>query len=123
MPSASRTTQVSQIDTPSLPDNMPAIATVITAAVLSASGLPAIDVKFGSGNVAVVVTDKCQKCRFTECVAICPVSCFHGDEMMLYIDPEICIECQACIPACPVHAIYNSDDLPGDKLEWVGVNE
>jgi ferredoxin len=40
-----------------------------------------------------VVTDNCQRCRFTDCVTVCPVACFHGDEAMLYIDNEVCIDC------------------------------
>ncbi|MFZ0650053.1 MAG: 4Fe-4S binding protein, partial [Pseudolabrys sp.] len=51
-----------------------------------------------------VVTDNCHLCRFTDCVAVCPVECFHSDEERTYIDPDVCIDCGACIPACPVHA-------------------
>ena len=69
-----------------------------------------------------VVTDNCQRCRFTECVATCPVSCFHGDAEMLYIDPVACIDCGACIPACPVQAIYSCYDMPPDKEEWTDIN-
>jgi ferredoxin len=50
-----------------------------------------------------VVTDHCQACRYTECVALCPVDCFHGDGGRLYIDPEACIDCAACVPVCPRH--------------------
>ncbi len=46
-----------------------------------------------------VVTENCQLCRFTECVAVCPVECFHADAERLYIDPAVCIACGACIPA------------------------
>ena len=52
-----------------------------------------------------VVTDYCQKCRFSDCVSVCPVDCFHGDDEMLYIDPNACIDCGACEPECPVEAI------------------
>ena len=72
--------------------------------------------------MAVVVTDNCLQCRFTECVTVCPVSCFHGDETMLYIDSEACIECAACIPVCPVGAIYDTIDLPDDKKKWQAIN-
>jgi ferredoxin len=72
--------------------------------------------------MAVVVTDKCRLCRYTECVAVCPVSCFHGDGEQLYIDASVCIECQACVPVCPVHAIYDTDDLDRMRDHWVAVN-
>jgi ferredoxin len=72
--------------------------------------------------MAIVVTEKCTDCRFTECVTVCPVSCFHGDGRMLYIDPEACILCQACVPVCPVHAIYDEADLPAEWAHWVGLN-
>jgi ferredoxin len=69
-----------------------------------------------------VVTDNCKGCRFTDCVAVCPVECFHGDDEMLYIDPEECIDCGACVPECPVEAIYDEAQLPDDKAEWLQVN-
>lgn len=58
-----------------------------------------------------VVTENCQGCRFTDCVSVCPVSCFHGDDQRLYIDPELCIDCGACIPKCPVGAIVEDIDV------------
>jgi ferredoxin len=72
--------------------------------------------------MAVVVTDKCRDCRYTECVTVCPVVCFHGDDRMLYIDPVSCILCQACIPVCPVQAIYDEVDLPPEMTRWVEIN-
>ncbi len=69
-----------------------------------------------------VVTDNCHLCRFTDCVAVCPVECFHADEERTYIDPEVCIDCGACIPACPVHAIYDALDMPDHQRHWTGVN-
>jgi ferredoxin len=70
----------------------------------------------------VVVTDNCLRCRFTECVTVCPVACFHGDETMLYVEADECIECAACISVCPVHAIYDVIDLPDDKKQWQAIN-
>lgn len=58
-----------------------------------------------------VVTDHCQDCRYTECVSVCPVDCFHGSAQRLYIDPDVCIDCAACVPMCPVKAIVDSFDL------------
>ena len=72
--------------------------------------------------MTTLVTDNCQKCRFTDCVTVCPVACFHGDEEMLYIDPEVCIDCSACVPVCPVHAIFEEKDLPDDMRHWIAVN-
>jgi len=72
--------------------------------------------------MTTVVTENCQKCRFTDCVAVCPVECFHYDDEMLYIDPEVCIDCSACITECPVKAIFEEDDLPEDQHRWIEIN-
>ena len=69
-----------------------------------------------------VVIDNCQKCRYTDCVVVCPVDCFHASAEMLYIDPDECIDCGACVPECPVEAIYPEDELPDDKKEWTVIN-
>lgn len=69
-----------------------------------------------------VVTDNCRGCRFTDCVTVCPVDCFHGDGEMLYIDPGECIDCAACVPECPVGAIYDENALPDEMKPWVEVN-
>jgi len=72
--------------------------------------------------MTVVVTDNCQRCRFTECVTVCPVGCFHADDDMLYIDNEVCIDCCACVPICPVQAIYSANELPPEKAHWIAIN-
>jgi len=69
-----------------------------------------------------VVTANCDSCRFTDCVTTCPVECFHGDEQRMYIDPDVCIDCGACIPACPVQAIYETTDMPDDQAYWIEIN-
>lgn len=69
-----------------------------------------------------VVTENCQRCRFTDCVAVCPVDCFHGDDEMLYIDPNECIDCGACVPECPVEAIYDETQLPDNMTQWAKTN-
>ena len=69
-----------------------------------------------------VVTENCTACRFTECVTVCPVECFHSDAERLYIDPGLCIDCGACIPLCPVKAIFDSIDLAPGQREWIGIN-
>ncbi len=73
--------------------------------------------------MAFVVTGNCKGCRFTDCVAVCPVECFHGDAEMLYIDPDECIDCGACVPECPVEAIYDETELPDDQAQWKEVAE
>ena len=72
--------------------------------------------------MTTVVTESCRKCRFTDCVRVCPVDCFHYDDEMLYIDPADCIDCSACIPECPVQAIFEEDFLPDDKRHWIEIN-
>lgn len=70
-----------------------------------------------------VVTENCQKCRFTDCVSVCPVDCFHTGEDMLYINPDECIDCGACEPECPVGAIMEDTDLPEELEKWTQINE
>ncbi len=70
------------------------------------------------------VTARCVDCRYTDCCAVCPVDCFYEleDPVMLVIDPETCIDCQLCVPECPVHAIYPEDELPEAYAEWLNKN-
>ena len=70
-----------------------------------------------------VVTENCDKCRFTDCVSVCPVDCFYGDDSMLYIHPDECIDCGACEPECPVEAIFDENNLPDDMDKWKKINE
>jgi ferredoxin len=72
--------------------------------------------------MTVVVTDNCRLCRFTECVDVCPAACFHIDDKMVYVDPEECIDCLACIVVCPVKAIYKENELPESLQEWAQLN-
>ena len=72
--------------------------------------------------MTVVVTEKCSGCRYTECVDVCPTSCFHIDEEMVYVSPADCIDCLACIISCPVQAIVAEKDLSEDQLHWAAVN-
>ncbi len=67
-----------------------------------------------------VVTDECVKCKYTDCVEVCPVDCFHEGELMLVIDPEECIDCGVCIPECPVDAI--KEESP-DLIKWLTINK
>ena len=66
-----------------------------------------------------VVTDACIKCKYTDCVEVCPVDCFYEGENMLVINPDECIDCGVCTPECPVEAIYPESD---ELLKWVEQN-
>ena len=69
-----------------------------------------------------VVTDSCIKCKYTDCVDVCPVDCFKEGPNMLVIDPDECIDCAVCIPECPVNAIYAEEDLPADQAQFTALN-
>jgi ferredoxin len=71
-------------------------------------------------TMTYVVTENCIKCKFTDCVDICPMDCFHEGENMLVIRPDDCIDCGICVPECPVGAI-KSDSEPGVE-DWVVLN-
>ena len=70
-----------------------------------------------------VVTEKCVDCKYTTCVAVCPVDSFHELPDRLYINPETCIDCNACMDECPVEAIYPDMDVPDELQEWIELNE
>jgi len=67
-----------------------------------------------------VVTEPCIKCKYTDCVAVCPVEAFKEAKNFLIIDPEICVDCDLCVPECPVAAIFHEDNLPE---EWAAYKE
>ena len=69
-----------------------------------------------------VVTDSCIKCKYTDCVDVCPVDCFKEGPNMLVIDPDECIDCAVCIPECPVDAIYAEEDLPAGQEHFTALN-
>jgi ferredoxin len=66
----------------------------------------------GNAVMAFVVTDNCIKCKYTDCVAVCPVDAFYAGPNFLVISPTACIDCGLCEPECPAHAIYQQDALP-----------
>jgi ferredoxin len=67
-----------------------------------------------------VVTDVCIKCKYTDCVEVCPVDCFYEGENMLVINPDECIDCGVCEPECPIEAIVPDSDSRADK--WLALN-
>ncbi|TAM12214.1 MAG: ferredoxin family protein [Nevskiaceae bacterium] len=69
-----------------------------------------------------VVTENCIKCKYTDCVEVCPVDCFHEGENFLAIDPEECIDCTLCVPECPAEAIFSEDDVPADMQAFFDIN-
>ena len=69
-----------------------------------------------------IVTEKCVDCVYTDCVSVCPVDAFHELPDRLYINPETCIDCNACVDECPVQAIYPEEDLPGEWNKYVQIN-
>ena len=70
-----------------------------------------------------IVTEKCVDCLYTDCVSVCPVDAFHELPDRLYINPETCIDCNACVDECPVEAIYADMDVPDEFQEWIELNE
>jgi len=70
-----------------------------------------------------VVTESCIKCKYTDCVEVCPVDCFHEGPNFLVIDPEECIDCTLCEPECPVEAIFPEDDVPEGQDGFLAINE
>ena len=69
-----------------------------------------------------VVTENCIKCKFTDCVDVCPVDCFREGPNFLTIDPDECIDCAVCIPECPATAIYAEEDVPADQIAFIKLN-
>jgi ferredoxin len=69
-----------------------------------------------------VVTEPCVECKYTDCAAVCPVEAFHELPKMLYINPDTCIDCDACVPECPVEAIYADMSLPSEYAHWLELN-
>ena len=69
-----------------------------------------------------VVTENCIRCKYTDCVDVCPVDCFREGPNFLTIDPDECIDCAVCVPECPANAIYAEEDVPGDQQAFIKLN-
>ncbi len=69
-----------------------------------------------------VVTENCIKCKFTDCVDVCPVDCFHEGPNFLVIDPDECIDCTLCEPECPAGAIFAEDEVPEEQFQFIQLN-
>jgi ferredoxin len=72
--------------------------------------------------MAFVVTESCIRCKYTDCVEVCPVDCFHEGPNFLVIDPDECIDCALCEPECPVNAIMTEDEVPDNQREFIQLN-
>jgi ferredoxin len=69
-----------------------------------------------------VVTENCIKCKYMDCVEVCPVDCFHVGPNFLVIDPDECIDCTLCEPECPAEAIYSEEELPPGQEKFTALN-
>ena len=73
-------------------------------------------------KMTFIVAENCIKCKYTDCVDVCPVDCFHEGPNMLVIDPEECIDCTLCEPECPAEAIFSEDDVLDEMQPFVALN-
>ena len=69
-----------------------------------------------------VVTESCIKCKYTDCVDVCPVDCFREGPNFLVIDPDECIDCTLCVAECPAEAIFAEDDVPAAQQSFIALN-
>ena len=76
----------------------------------------------GAPVMTYVVTDACIRCKYTDCVEVCPVDAFREGPNFLAIDPGDCIDCTLCVPECPVEAIYPDVEVPDDMRSFTALN-
>lgn len=69
-----------------------------------------------------VVTEACIRCKYTDCVDVCPTDAFREGPNFLVIEPDDCIDCAVCVPECPVEAIYADEDVPEDQQDFIPLN-
>src|SRR3546814_15441223 len=75
-----------------------------------------------SNEMTYVVTENCIRCKYTDCVEVCPADCFHEGPNFLVINPETCIDCSLCAPECPADAIFADNALPADQSHLIELN-
>lgn len=73
--------------------------------------------------MSFVVTDNCVRCKYTDCVDVCPVDCFYEGPNFLVINPDECIDCALCEPECPANAIFSEDEIPEGQEAYIAINE
>src|SRR5262245_60028166 len=78
---------------------------------------------FPRHSMTYVVTESCIKCKYTDCVDVCPVDCFREGPNILVIDPDECIDCTLCVAECPVEAIFSEDDVPTAQKAFIAINK
>jgi ferredoxin len=76
----------------------------------------------GSITMTYVVTENCIRCKYTDCVDVCPVEAFHEGPNFLVINPDECIDCDVCVPECPAGAIFAEDDVPPNQQQFIALN-
>ncbi len=72
--------------------------------------------------MAFIVCEPCIKCKYTDCVSVCPVACFKEGANMLIIDPDECIDCGVCVDECPVTAIFPEEEVPEKWHDFIALN-
>jgi ferredoxin len=70
-----------------------------------------------------IVAEPCVECKYTDCAAVCPVEAFHELPDKLLINPDTCIDCDACLPECPVEAIFSDMSIPEEYMTWLEINK
>ncbi len=72
--------------------------------------------------MSFVITEPCVDCKYTDCVVVCPCDCIYRDETQLYIAPDDCIDCEACVHECPVEAIFSEANVPAKWTSYIDLN-
>jgi ferredoxin len=94
----------------------------ITLVLLKCALFATFQTRVTKETMTYVVTETCIKCKYTDCVDVCPVDCFREGPNMLVIDPDECIDCTLCVAECPVEAIFAEDDVPDSQREFIQLN-
>jgi ferredoxin len=84
---------------------------------------PQVPISDFEADMTFVVVENCIRCKYMDCVEVCPVDCFHEGPNFLVIDPEECIDCTLCEPECPVEAIFSEEDIPEGQEHFLELNK